>query len=111
MNTVVRHISDRVGVMYLGRIVEIGSRQDVFNNPKHPYTRALLSAVPKIHQSDRRERITLEGDVPNPNNPPSGCYFHPRCKYATEQCKKEYPPLENHENRKISCWLPDDFEF
>ncbi|MDR1705270.1 MAG: dipeptide ABC transporter ATP-binding protein [Clostridiales bacterium] len=92
--SVVEHFCDRVMVMYLGRLVEYGSRDDLFNRPAHPYTRALLSAAPQIREKDRRERITLEGDVPSPANPPEGCRFHTRCPKAESICKAD-PPMEN----------------
>ncbi len=85
---VIRHISDRVGVMYLGRIVEMGSVDDVFLRPTHPYTRALLSAVPVPDPDRPDDRIVLEGDVPSPINPPTGCPFHPRCPEAREECSR-----------------------
>ncbi|MBU8598596.1 ABC transporter ATP-binding protein [Shouchella clausii] len=90
---VVRHISDRVIVMYLGRIVEMGDKKSVFDNPQHPYTKALLSAIPKPDPSIKKERIILQGDVPSPIDPPSGCRFHTRCPFATEKCKTEVPEL------------------
>lgn len=102
--SVVRHISDRVMVMYLGRMVEFGRTEELFANPLHPYTKALLSAVPQPDPDVRVERIILEGEVPNPANPPSGCHFHPRCAYATERCRKEAPPLEEREGRMVACW-------
>jgi oligopeptide/dipeptide ABC transporter ATP-binding protein len=92
--SVVEHFCDRVMVMYLGRLVEYGSRDDLFKHPAHPYTRALLSAAPQIREKDRRERITLEGDVPSPANPPEGCRFHTRCPKADKICKAD-PPMEN----------------
>jgi len=91
--SVVEHISDRVAVMYLGSIIEIANTDDLFFSPKHPYSEALLSAVPKADPTAKLERIILEGEVPNPMNIPSGCHFHPRCRYATDKCKTEVPPL------------------
>ena len=95
---VVRHVSDRVAVMYLGVIVEIAPADDLYARPVHPYTEALLSAIPVIDTGEddgvaQRERIVLEGEVPSPIDPPSGCRFHPRCRYATEICRVERPPL------------------
>jgi len=92
--SVVKHVSDRVAVMYVGQIVEVAETTPLFEEPKHPYTEALLSAVPKPDPRFRSQRILLEGEVADPANPPSGCYFHPRCRYATEQCKTERPSLE-----------------
>ncbi len=92
---VVRHVSDRIAVMYLGKIVEISPAQELYQHPIHPYTEALLSAVPipDPDLSARREQIVLEGDVPSPVAPPTGCRFHPRCRYATEICSQQEPPL------------------
>ena len=94
--SVVGHISHRVAVMYLGRIVEIGPREQVFGDPLHPYTQALLEAVPRMDPKTRTKRLLLEGDVPSPINPPSGCPFHPRCPRATEVCKTIVPQLKEH---------------
>ena len=89
--SVVKHISDRVAVMYLGKVAELAETEELFQSPKHPYTEALMSAVPVPDPSYTVERILLEGDVPSPVNPPSGCYFHPRCRYVKEICAKEAP--------------------
>ena len=102
--SVVRHISDRVLVMYLGRVVEFGETDELFEAPLHPYTRALLSAVPQPDPDIAMDRVVLEGEVPNPSAPPSGCHFHPRCAYATERCAREAPPLEDRGGRLVACW-------
>jgi len=93
--SVVRHISDRVAVMYLGRIVEVTDWKSLYENPLHPYTKALLSAIPipDPYVEEKRERIILKGDVPSPVNPPAGCTFHPRCQLALEECSQAVPPL------------------
>ena len=102
--SVVKHVSDRVAMMYVGKIVEVAETQALFTNPKHPYTEALLSAVPKPDPRLRSQRIILEGDVADPAHPPSGCYFHPRCRYAVERCKSETPQLvEIEPNHYASC--------
>jgi oligopeptide/dipeptide ABC transporter ATP-binding protein len=90
---VVKHVSHRVAVMYLGRIVEIAKANDVYEDSKHPYTQALLSSVPRLDPSKRRKRIVLGGDVPSPISPPTGCHFHPRCPIAESRCKSEVPSL------------------
>jgi peptide/nickel transport system ATP-binding protein/oligopeptide transport system ATP-binding protein len=90
---VVRHISDRIIVMYLGKIVEIADKKSLFENPQHPYTKALLSAIPTATTGKKKERIILKGDVPSPIDPPTGCRFHTRCPFATELCMKETPKL------------------
>lgn len=103
--SVIEHICDRVAIMYLGKIVEIGTKDDIFKNPQHPYTKALLSAIPMIGKRDR-ERIILKGDIPSPVNPPSGCRFHTRCPYATEQCKTQEPELTHlGDEHKVACHL------
>src|SRR5213076_3137740 len=92
--SVVKHISDRVAVMYVGQMVELTDRDTIFAAPKHPYTSALLSAVPRPDPRNRATRITLLGEVANPAAPPSGCYFHPRCQFAIDRCKIETPVWE-----------------
>ena len=104
--SVVKHISDRIAVMYLGRIVELGPAADVIERPRHPYTRALVSAIPwpdpDIERN--RQRIVLAGDPPSPINPPSGCAFHPRCPYAEEKCRHGVPPLiADRPDREVAC--------
>lgn len=102
--SVVRHISDRVMVMYLGRMVEFGNTDELFENPLHPYTQALLSAAPQPDPDVKINRVVLEGEVPNPANPPTGCHFHPRCRYCTEQCRKKAPPMTEVNGRQVACW-------
>lgn len=105
--SMVKHISHRVCVMYLGKVVEIGSSEDIYENPKHPYTKALLSSIPKI--DDDTEEEILEGDVPSPLNPPSGCRFRTRCKYAKEICSKENPPRVDFGNEHFAyCHVIDN---
>lgn len=94
--TVVRHISDRVAVMYLGRIVEMAGADEIYTAPLHPYTKALISAIPRPAVEAVSERIILKGNVPSPVNPPSGCHFHPRCPIAQDICSKKYPDLINY---------------
>ncbi|MBN1641584.1 MAG: dipeptide ABC transporter ATP-binding protein [Anaerolineae bacterium] len=102
--SVVEHISDRVSVMYVGKLVEMASTSALFGNPLHPYTEALMSAVPKPDPRYHAERIILEGDVADPANPPPGCYFHPRCRYAVERCRQEEPQLrELQPDHFVSC--------
>ncbi|MCM3748284.1 dipeptide ABC transporter ATP-binding protein [Paenibacillus pasadenensis] len=104
---VVRHISDRVGVMYLGKMAEVGPTEELYNKPLHPYTAALLSSIPRPNPALKRERIILKGDVPSPANPPSGCRFHPRCPIAKDRCKAEEPLLrEALPGRQVSCHFP-----
>jgi peptide/nickel transport system ATP-binding protein len=91
--SVVRHISDRIVVMYVGKIVEVADTEKLFSDVQHPYTEALLSSAPKPDPRASRNRVVLEGEVADPSNPPSGCYFHPRCRYATDRCKSEEPLL------------------
>jgi len=107
---VVRHVSDRIAVMYLGKIVEISPAEELYQHPVHPYTEALLSAVPIPDPviTAQRQQIVLEGDVPSPISPPAGCRFHPRCRYATDICKLEEPALEPHRGRdhQAACHHP-----
>jgi oligopeptide transport system ATP-binding protein len=102
---VVRHVSDRIAVMYLGKIVELSPAEELYTRPIMPYTEALLSAVPipDPDLAEKRERIVLEGDVPSPINPPSGCRFHPRCRYATEICREVEPPLVDYGNAHLAA--------
>jgi oligopeptide/dipeptide ABC transporter ATP-binding protein len=106
--SVIYHISDRVAVMYLGHIVERGPTDDLFQTPRHPYTQALLAAVPVVERSARRQRILLEGGVPSPIDPPPGCPFHPRC-FARKGpiCEQEYPPHFQVGAQQVACWLYD----
>jgi peptide/nickel transport system ATP-binding protein len=99
---VVRHVSDRVGVMYLGRLVELADKQTLFASPRHPYTRMLLDAIPKMHDTGR-DRTPVQGEVPNPLNPPTGCAFHPRCPHANARCKSERPALQAIGGIQVAC--------
>ena len=106
--SVVEHISDSVGVMYLGNLVEYGDKKDIFKNPLHPYTKALFSAIPVPDPNAKMERIVLEGSIPSPANPPEGCKFHTRCKYCTEKCKCEAPVQKEIEpGHFVVCHLYD----
>jgi peptide/nickel transport system ATP-binding protein len=91
--SVIRHISDRVAVMYVGKLVEMAETEELYNNPQHPYTEALITAVPRPDPDTKKRRIILPGEVANPANPPSGCYFHPRCQYVQDVCSQEAPPF------------------
>ncbi|PFA63326.1 dipeptide/oligopeptide/nickel ABC transporter ATP-binding protein [Bacillus sp. AFS015802] len=103
---VVRHISDRVGVMYLGKMVELSDSENLYEKPLHPYTQALLSAVPVPDPDFERETILLQGDIPSPSNPPSGCTFHTRCPHATEICKQKVPEFKEHQpGHYVACHL------
>ena len=101
---VVRHVSDHVGVMYLGRLVELADKHSLFSNPQHPYTRMMLDAIPKMHDTGQA-RTPVQGEVPNPLNPPSGCSFHPRCPLVTDRCKTERPAWRELKGIKIACHL------
>ncbi|MEI2666849.1 ABC transporter ATP-binding protein [Rossellomorea sp. LJF3] len=103
---VVRHISDRVGVMYLGKMVELSDSENLYEKPLHPYTQALLSAVPVPDPDFKRETILLQGDIPSPSNPPSGCTFHTRCPHATDICKQKVPEFKEHQpGHYVACHL------
>ncbi len=104
--SVVKYISDRIGVMYLGHLVEEASTDELFENTLHPYTKALLSAVPDTNPRKKKDRILLKGDLPSPIDPPSGCVFHSRCPYATDNCKRDIPILKNAgEGHRVACLL------
>lgn len=106
--SVVHHIADRVMVIYLGRAVEVGTRDAIFSEPQHPYTRALLSATPIADPHAKKERIVLKGEMPSPYNPPSGCAFHPRCPLVRDACKRSLPTLEFKHGRDVACFVVDE---
>jgi oligopeptide/dipeptide ABC transporter ATP-binding protein len=109
--SVIKHVSDRVGVMYLGKIVELAKSEELFLNPKHPYTEALMSAVPVPEPDYNAKEILLKGDVPNPANPPSGCPFHPRCPYAFDTCKHEIPVYRDFGGQHFgACHFADSLQ-
>jgi oligopeptide/dipeptide ABC transporter ATP-binding protein len=107
---VVHHMSDRVAVMYLGKIVEVADRDAIYNAPKHPYTYHLMAAIPVPDPEFQKEEVLLEGDVPSPVDIPPGCRFHPRCPFAIERCKKEEPPLIKIDGHLVACHSEIDFE-
>ena len=107
--SVVEHVSDRVAVMYLGKMVELTTREELFRNPLHPYTKALMSAIPVPNPRMRRQRVILKGDVPSPLNPPRGCRFHPRCPVAVEKCSQEEPLFkELAPEHWVACWVAEE---
>ncbi len=102
--SVVEHLCNRIGVMYLGSMVELASKEELFRNPLHPYTKALLSAVPVPDPTLKRDRIVLKGDIPSPANPPSGCKFHTRCPLASDLCKQQVPEYRDvGNNHFVAC--------
>lgn len=106
--SVVEHISDRVGVMYVGKMVELTGREELYENPLHPYSKALMSAIPIADPTVKRERTILKGDVPSPLNPPKGCRFHPRCPVAIDKCSVEEPVFEEIKpDHSVACWLAE----
>ena len=105
--SVVEHIADEVMVMYLGRCVEKGTKDQIFNNPQHPYTQALLSATPRLNPDDRRERIKLTGELPSPLNPPPGCAFNARCRRRFGPCTQLQPQLKDYSGQLVACFAVD----
>ncbi len=103
--SVIEHICDRVAVMYLGKIVEIASRDEIFANPKHPYTQALISAIPRVGEGKKKMKKSLGGEVPSPINPPSGCSFHTRCPHVMPVCSEKIPVLAGETSHQAACWL------
>jgi len=111
--SVIHYISDRVAVMYLGKMVEMADNKAIFSKPKHPYTEALMSAIPVPDPKNKSDHLIMEGDVPSPANPPSGCYFHERCKYAKDICKAEEPPLKpvsEDEEHLVACHFAEELD-
>lgn len=106
--SVIEYFCDRIAVMYLGKIVELSTKDELFKNPKHPYTQALIQAIPRVGEGKKKMKRSLAGEVPSPINPPSGCAFHPRCPKAFADCKMKVPKLQTFENgHSVSCWLYD----
>ena len=104
--SVIKYLSDRIAIMYLGEVVEIGRTEEIFKNPKHPYTKALLSSVPELNPQDEKERIHLQGELPSPENLPTGCKFHTRCPYVMEICKTSTPQVKEFSNtHNCKCFL------
>jgi oligopeptide transport system ATP-binding protein len=108
--SVIEHVCDRIAVMYLGRIVEITTREELYKNPKHPYTAALMSSIPIIGKGKKKMTKILSGEIPSPINPPSGCHFHPRCAYKMDICTKVAPTLTGPAGHLKSCHLSDDIK-
>lgn len=103
--SVIEHVCDRIAVMYLGKIVEVSGRDELFKNPQHPYTQALIGAIPRVGQGKKKMKKSLGGEVPSPINPPTGCAFHPRCPHKMDICAKELPVLTGTEKHQKACWL------
>ncbi len=103
--SVIEHVCDRIAVMYLGKIVEVGTRDELFQNPQHPYTQALIGAIPRVGQGKKKMKKSLSGEVPSPINPPPGCSFHPRCQYKMDICSQKTPKLEGAGTHQKACWL------
>ena len=104
--SVIKYLSDRIAIMYLGEVVEIGRTEEIFKNPKHPYTKALLSSVPELNPQDEKERIHLQGELPSPENLPTGCKFHTRCPYVMEICKTSTPKIKDFsDTHNCKCFL------
>ena len=109
--SIVKYISDKIGVMYLGSMVEFGKKDDIFNHPMHPYTEALFSAIPNPDPNEKGDRIVLKGDIPSPSNPPYGCKFHTRCPHAMEKCKHVAPEYKEYEEGHfVACHLCEQAE-
>lgn len=103
--SVIEHTCDRIAVMYLGKIVEIATRDELFKNPQHPYTQALIGAIPRVGAGKKKMKKTIGGEVPSPINPPSGCAFHPRCPHKEDRCEQQIPTLEGSGEHRKACWL------